>query len=190
MKLRLLVFPLLLVCALSAHAQYDINGAAFGAFTKSTSGNGLTQSQSDAVGFNGGLRRYVSPLYGWEATYSYNSARQDYGGTGYGFQSARQNTITGDWVISVPVSPTIRPFALIGGGAILFVPVHGVALATSFRGVINYGVGVDVALLPHLGVRAQYRGLFYRAPDFGQPAFSTDSYTPQSEPMAGIYYKF
>jgi opacity protein-like surface antigen len=190
MKLRLLILPLLLICALSAHAQFDINGAAYGAFTRSTSGDGLTQSQSSAVGFNLGLRRYVSPLYGWEATYSYNSARQDYGGTGYGYISAQQHALTADYVVSLKMTPTIRPFALIGGGAILFVPNTGPALATSVRGTVNYGVGVDVALLPHIGVRVQYRGLFYRAPDFEQPAYSTNSYTTTSEPMAGIYYKF
>ncbi len=190
MKLRLLILPLLLICALSAHAQYDINGSAYGAFTKSTSGNGLTQAQKSSVGFDIGFRHYGSPLFGYEISYSYNPARQDYGGTGYGYQSAQEHAVTADYVVHMPLTPTIRPFALIGGGLLFFRPVYGPALGTSARGAVNYGVGADIALIPHIGLRLQYRGLFYRAPDFEQPAYSTNSWTTQSQPMAGIYFKF
>jgi opacity protein-like surface antigen len=190
MKFGFLLLPMLLACALSAHAQYDINTSVYGDFTGSTSGSGLTQKQTSSVGLLIGLRHYSSPLFGWEANYSYNPARQNYGGTGYGFLSAQQHAGTVDYVVSMPMTPTLRPFALVGGGAFFFIPNNGVALATSVRPTVNFGFGADVALLPHIGVRVQYRGYFYRAPDFEQPAYSTNSYTLTSEPTAGLYFKF
>jgi len=192
MKLRFLLLPFLLACALSAHAQsqFDINGAGFGNFTKSTSGNGLTQQQKTSVGFQVGFRHYRSPLFGWEISYSYNPARQEYGGTGYGYQSAQEHNASADYVVHMPLTHVVKPFALIGPSILFFRPLYGTALATSIRPAVSYGAGADIALFPRLGLRLQYRGLFYRAPDFEQAAYSTSSWTTQAQPMAGLYFKF
>jgi hypothetical protein len=49
---------------------------------------------------------------------------------------------------------------------------------------------VDYRLLGGLGLRLQYRGLVYKAPDFGISALSTDSWTHTAEPSVGLVLRF
>ncbi len=56
---------------------------------------------------------------------------------------------------------------------------------------VNFAVGFNKALLTqHLGLRVQYRGIYYKTPDFGVTAFKTDAFRLTSEPMAGLYLHF
>ncbi|MGC9223128.1 MAG: hypothetical protein ACP5E2_04340 [Terracidiphilus sp.] len=59
---------------------------------------------------------------------------------------------------------------------------------TSFKPVYVYGAGLDWGLLPHLGMRLQYRGNFYSAPNMTKLFSSTDTFTHTAEPMIGIYW--
>jgi hypothetical protein len=116
--------------------------------------------------------------------------------------------ITGDWVISLKAAK-LRPFALAGGGLLLNVPTGGtvtnvqcggvsnVCLATttgattstSIQGVFVYGAGLDWELLPHLGLRLQYRGNLYKAPAVANAFSSTNAFTHTAEPVIGIYFR-
>jgi hypothetical protein len=49
---------------------------------------------------------------------------------------------------------------------------------------------VDYRLVRALGLRLQYRGLVYKAPDFGLAALSTDSWTHTAEPSVGLVFRF
>jgi opacity protein-like surface antigen len=55
--------------------------------------------------------------------------------------------------------------------------------------VFVYGAGLDWGLLPHLGVRLQYRGNLYKAPDLTTLYTSTDAFTHTAEPMIGVYFR-
>jgi len=85
----------------------------------------------------------------------------------------------------------LRPFALVGGGLLLDVPVSGqVNTSTSTKPVFVYGAGLDWGLLPHIGLRLQYRGNLYKAPDLTKLFTSTDAFTQTAEPMIGAYFRF
>jgi len=117
--------------------------------------------------------------------------------------SANAHEITGDWIASFKVRK-LRAFALAGGGIILNVPVStalgpayatsgaapGFATNNSYKPVFVYGAGVDWKLVPHVGLRFQYRGNLYKAPDLTVLFTSTSAFAHTAEPMIGVYFQF
>jgi opacity protein-like surface antigen len=126
---------------------------------------------------------------------------------------ADAHEITGDWFASMKFG-AFRPFVLAGGGLLLNVsaansvtayeaicspdlplppcPVYGVSISTNTqtKGVFVYGAGVDWTVLPHLGLRLQYRGNVYKAPDLTSVFTSTNRFTHNAEPMIGAFFRF
>ncbi len=56
--------------------------------------------------------------------------------------------------------------------------------------VYVYGAGLDFRLVPHLGLRFQYRGNVYKAPEITTAFGSNGAFTHTAEPMIGAYFKF
>lgn len=125
---------------------------------------------------------------------------------------ANAHEVTADWVVSLPLG-NLKPFALAGYGLLLDVPTTGNVTATTTqcpavglgpcftstgsiptqtqaKGVFVYGAGVDWTVLPHIGLRFQYRGNVYKAADLAKEFQSTDKFTQDAEPMAGIFIRF
>lgn len=124
---------------------------------------------------------------------------------------ARAHEITGDWVVSMRFA-NIRPFALAGAGVLLNVPAAGsvtarettcaivnplcsltsvsISTSTQIKAVYVYGAGLDWGIFPHVGLRFQYRGNLYKAPDLANTFSSTNSFTHNSEPMIGALFRF
>jgi opacity protein-like surface antigen len=128
-------------------------------------------------------------------------------------ESVRANAheITADWVPSLGIA-NFRPFGVLGVGLLLDVPSDSQATvvmttppcpssgcatttvtsptSTSTKAVYVYGAGLDWGLLPHLGLRFQYRGNLYQAPNVSKLFSSTDTFTHTAEPMIGAYFNF
>lgn len=187
----------------AAHAQTDLAVSIYGAFSGTTNGNGTVQSPSNAAGGIVELRHIRNPLIGYEGTYSFNRANQTYSTSSFACPvtvpacqpptvasvSANAHEITGDWVASVHVR-NLRPFALAGVGLLLDVPANGGSdTSTTTKPVFVYGGGIDWAVLPHLGLRFQYRGNLYKSPDLTRLYTSTDAFTHTAEPMIGAYFR-
>jgi opacity protein-like surface antigen len=187
----------------SAGAQTDVAASLYGAFSGATNGNGVQESPSNAAGGIIEVRHIRNPLIGYEATYSFNRANQTYNAAGYACPvatpscnppqpapvSANAHEITADWVASLKVS-NLRPFALAGVGVLFNQPSSGQNDTTSdTKPVFVYGAGLDWGLLPHLGVRLQYRGNLYKAPDLTTLYTSTGAFTHTAEPMIGVYFR-
>jgi len=64
------------------------------------------------------------------------------------------------------------------------------ATHSSTKGVFLYGLGLDWGLVPHIGLRFQYRGNVYRAPDLTNALGSSTAFLHTSEPMIGAYFRF
>ncbi len=213
--------------AVGGLSRTDVAGSLYGAFSGTTTGDGIAQSPSNAAGGLLEIRHIDSPLIGYEGTYSFNRANQTYAAsssvvcgvcaatTSWTPVSADAHEVTGDWVASLKIA-SIRPFALAGGGFLFDVPSSGQATTTSVvtacgggnpnctvgstttsttatgtttKGVFVYGAGVDWGLLPHLGVRLQYRGNLYKAPDLIKLYTSSGAFTHTAEPMIGVYFR-
>jgi opacity protein-like surface antigen len=190
--------------AVEAVSRTDVAGSLYGAFGGTTTGNGVTQSPSNAAGGLIEVRHISNPLVGYEGTYSFNRANQVYESDAFACPvgsvppcgppppaavSANAHEITGDWVASLKVA-NIRPFALAGAG-ILFNQPSGAQTNTNSatKPVFVYGAGVDWGLLPHIGLRLQYRGNLYKAPDLTKLYTSTGTFTHTAEPMIGVYFR-
>lgn len=192
----------LIFLAASAKAQTDVALSIYGAFNGSTNGNGFQQSPANSAGGMVELRHISHPLIGYDVTYSYNRDNQSYFGSitnpcpssgctiAATSVSANAHELTGDWVASVKLA-NLRPFALAGVGLLLNEPVSGQSnTQSSTKPVFVYGAGLDWGLVPHLGLRFQYRGNLYKAPDLTTVYRSTGAFTHSSEPMLGAYLRF
>ena len=194
LALALSFFLAAMLCT-AACAQTSVGLSLYGAFSGAQSGNGVQESPSNSAGGLIELRHISNPLIGWEATYSYNRANQVYSCTFSGCLvpsptpvSANAHEITGDWVPSIHIA-NLRPFGVLGVGLLLNEPTSGQGGTTSSkRAVYVYGAGLDWGLLPHIGLRLQYRGNLYKAPDISTLYTSTGAFTQTAEPMIGVYF--
>jgi opacity protein-like surface antigen len=209
-----------------ASAQTSVAASIYGAFSGTTNGNGTQQSPANQAGGLFELRHISNPIFGFEATYSFNRADQTYttkpgGCPAFGCSISTETVannaheITADWVPSVHIA-NFRPFGVLGVGLLLDVPANSTATvvttspcgattcpaspgttttttsstSTSTKPVYVYGAGLDWGVLPHLGLRLQYRGNLYSAPNVTKIFSSTDTFTHTAEPMIGAYFNF
>ena len=187
----------------AAWAQTDVALSLYGAFHGTTNGNGTIQSPANSAGGIIELRHISNPLVGYEATYSYNRDNQTYSsaaavgtcvqGVECGLPAtvrANAHEVTADWLISVHAA-NLRPFVLGGVGLLLNQPTGGQTdTSSATKPVFVYGAGLDWGLLPHIGLRFQYRGNLYKAPNLTKLYTSTDRFTQTAEPMIGAYLRF
>jgi len=199
-SLTLVSLVLTLCFTVPACAQTSVGLSVYGAFSGATSGNGTQQSPSNSAGGLVELRHISNPILGVEVTYSYNRANQSYslsaacpttGCTNISPASVKANAheLTLDWIPSVPIG-NLRPFGVLGLGLLLNRPSGSQNSNSSTQPVYVYGAGLDWGLLPHLGLRFQYRGNLYKAPDLTSLYRSTGAFTRTSQPMIGAYLDF
>lgn len=205
--------------ALQAAAQTDVAFSGYVAFNQSTSSSTTLQSPSDQGGFLLELRHISNPIVGYELTYAYNRANQGFH-TAVGcpvFEScsttaaipANAHEVSADWVVSLKVL-MLRPFALAGPGVLVTSPQGGTVTTTACsllnalcqqsttpaptqtqaKAEFVYGAGVDWPVIPHLGLRFQYRGRVSKAPDVVTAFSSTNSFTKTASPVFGAYLRF
>lgn len=189
------------LCGVTLRAQTSVALSAYGAFSGTTTANGVQQSPSNSAGGMVELRHVANPILGFEGTYSFNRANQTYSGSilcpgggpvcGPATRAAIKadaHELTLDWVPSIGLA-NFRPFGVLGIGALLNVPSSGQSnTQTSTKAVYVYGAGLDWGLLPHLGLRLQYRGNLYKSPNVTQLFTSVDKFTHTAEPMIGVYF--
>ena len=185
--------------AVKAISQTDVGFSVYGAYSGRTTGNGIEQSPSNAAGGIIEVRHISNPLVGYEGTYSFNGDNQVYSpqitcGIPCGSDvpaaiSAHAHEFTGDWIASFKIA-NLRPFALAGAGLLFNQPSSGSQYATSStKGVFVYGGGLDWGLAPHIGLRFQYRGNVYSAPDLSTVYRSSGAFVHTAEPMIGLYLR-
>lgn len=180
-----------------ASAQTDVAASVYGTFSGTVTGNNTAQSPSNSAGGLFELRHIANPILGFEATYSFNRANQSYtyshpvsaGGLPPVSIPADAHELTADWVPSLQIA-NLRPFGVLGVGVLLDVPAGGPnSTSTTTKPVYVYGAGLDWGLLPHIGLRLQYRGNLYKAPDLTTLYTSTNAFMHTAEPMIGFYFR-
>jgi opacity protein-like surface antigen len=142
-----------------------------------------------------GYSYQFSRWFGAEANYGYTRNTQNFITLG-GPSSLRADfhEITGALVAHIPVNVrSVRPYVLGGGGALVFDPtdkfiVTGADRQT--RGTFVYGGGANFDITNNFGVRAEYRGLVYKVPDFGLSQLNLDKFTHLAQPSVGFFFRF
>ncbi len=186
--------------AAASSSQMDIGGSFYEALTSGTSGAGIHQTPSNSPGGMVELRYISSPLVGFELAVSVNPADQAYAPIAGACGLACNNPPTKitaiavgtavDYVVSKKVG-NLRPFLAAGVGFFITVPgATPLGNNTSIRGAYIYGGGVDYNFSSHLGIRAQFRGNLYKAPNISAIYPATGVFTQSLEPMGGVYYRF
>jgi outer membrane immunogenic protein len=126
---------------------------------------------------------------------SFSVATQSFLGAVPARVQANVHEITGSAVVKLPAFAKLQPFALAGGGGLVFDPTGnpGGTFAGATRetkGAFLYGGGADYRLTHHLALRAEYRGLVYKTPSFNLTSLNTDKFTHVAQPSAGIVFRF
>ncbi len=194
-SLLLLAAPAFLIAP--AHAQKalsnsDISVDGFAQFTSTASGNGITDRPTKSAGGAASFRHSYHWWLGYEAGYEYTRFAEYYTGESFGIQH-NTHEFGGSYYVHGATTLGLQPFATVGASALVFSPSlnGGQNVAYQARPALNFGVGVNLPLLTsHFGVRVQYRGVYYKAPDFGEARLTTNAFRETSEPMAGVYFRF
>ena len=161
-------------------------------FTSTVSGDGITDTASKSGGAEANFRHSMHWWLGYELGYTYARYTNFYTGKLFGYQN-NMHDFSGAYYVHGPRAFGIQPFAVVGGSALLFAPSlnGGQNVPSQWRPGVNFGGGIDYPLLSrNFGLRLEYRGVYYQAPDFGQPGLTTNVWRITSEPMAGIYVHF
>ena len=198
-KLAIAVLGVMAVTCVSAAAQeiirseVSIEGTGF--FTNDSSGSGVLNSATNTGGLLVGYRYNLKRWFAVEANYGYDRNTQMYFGSTLARVQSDIHQFTGSAVVKLPGLGRFQPYALAGGGALVFEPTGnagGVFAGANqeARGTFLYGLGADYVVARHLSLRAEYRGLVYKAPDFSLAGLNTDSWTNISQPAVGIVFRF
>jgi outer membrane immunogenic protein len=176
-------------------SEVSVEGTGF--FTKNSDNHGIHQEATKTGGVLAGYRYHFSRWLAAEADYGYARNTQKYTVAGTLFPvQANVHEITGALVVT---APTLREkyhlFALGGGGGLVFDPTRNFGASVpgtsrDTKGAFLYGGGLDYDLTRRLALRAEYRGLVYKVPDFGLSALHTDTFTHVAQPSAGLVFKF
>ncbi|MFT4114673.1 hypothetical protein [Silvibacterium sp.] len=196
MALFALAGAALLVPAAQAQNILKNSSAAVSGFaqlTPTTTGEGITDRPTKSFGAQGSFRKSYHWWEGWEASYNYTRFAEYYTNQAYSYQH-NMHEFGGSYLLQAPTGFLgFRPFALGGISAVVFSPSlnGGQNVSWQARTGLNFAGGFDKSLLTdHFGVRVQYRGVFYKTPDFGETALTTGTSRVTSEPMAGVFLKF
>jgi len=183
------------VTAVAQESRSEISLQGTGFFTKDSGGNGVQNHVTNTGGFLVGYRYNINRWLAAEANYGYDRNTQSYFGSGLGRVQSNVHQATGEAVVKLPSFLRLQPYALAGGGALMFDPTGNAG--SSFagatwqaKGAFVYGAGADYAFTRHISLRAEYRGYVYKTPDFNLASLNTNTWTHTAQPSAGIVFRF
>jgi opacity protein-like surface antigen len=102
--------------------------------------------------------------------------------------------LTVAYAVQGPKTKRFSTFAQLGGGGLYFLPTQDPSpYAEQVRATMVFGVGMNYKLSEHFALRAEYRGLFYKNPDFKNPDAPipiSKLFTVTNEPTLSVVYTF
>ena len=174
----------------------SVSGAGF--FPRNVDANTVQESSTTGFGLLGSYRYLVTPHIALEANYGYD---RDIFKFASNVNNARVHTQfqegSAEAVYSAFAFHNFYPFIEGGIGGYLFGIIND--NKTNFPGLksnteigVPYGGGVAYELSPSFDIRAEYRGIVVKAPDFSAPSGFTHTgrYTNISNPVIGVAYHF
>jgi opacity protein-like surface antigen len=159
-------------------------------------GTSLTDQSTRSGGFQANYSYQFNKWTGADVGYGQFRFTQSYSsdlGSSSVQSDLRQGTT--DFVFHVPeLLSRIHPYAVVGVGALRFKPAENAnnidGAASETRSAFIYGGGADIDISKRVGIRADYRGFKFKAPDFELPELTTNMQTHISEPSIGVYFRF
>jgi len=188
----LFVFATTAMAQVEQPSQITIQGT--GLLTKDTfdsNSEHSTKSGGLLVGYSYQFNKWA----GVEGNYGYTRNTQNYFGlTGRSSIQSDIHEVTGSFVAHIPVNVArVRPYLLAGAGAVVFDPTDKVTVngaARQTKAAFVYGGGVNFDLTHNFGVRAEYRGLAFKVPDYTLDSLHIDKLTHIAQPSVGFFFRF
>jgi hypothetical protein len=188
-------------------SRIDLGITGVGVFNKASSGvatvNGapntpVALSPGNTAGAVVTLRYIVSPFVGFEGNYGYARYTDTFTPFGVPGSSAGVQQNASEYTFGYVAHTRkqyfgVNPFASAGLGTMVFRPTPGggEALPEQARAVYYFSVGAETTVLsPHFGIRAQYRQVFFKAPDFLTNYLTIQQRTTTYEPGIGFFLRF
>ena len=198
MKKTLLLFLLLPFMAVASHAQesrQDISISATGVFPPFITGNDVQQTGTKGLGGLVGYRFMLTPRSGLEVNYQYAQNAQKYYTSFNNLRvHERMQEFSGAYVLNQTFK-SWNPFLEAGPAAFMFSALDDASTTIidaknqTILGAM-YGGGVAYEISPSFDIRAEYRGLLMKTPNFGQDPQKTGRFYNVSNPTIGIAYHF
>jgi opacity protein-like surface antigen len=181
----------------SSGGRNTIAFSLLGSYPGTLSSNAVKQSGSSAAGLLIEYERINNPFFGYNISYGFHGANQNYTNPANTPVStttkANAKEYNVAWELSTPDfhALPVKIFALAGITYQSFTPAAGqINTKDNSKWGTQLGVGLNYTLLPHMGLRAQYRQDRYTAPTINDSATSVNKTYHQSEPMIGVYFRF
>ena len=193
--LFLFLLPMVAVPAFAQESRQDISASYSSLIPPYIAGNGANLHAT--VGWAGlfSYRYLLTPTSGLELNYQYGQQVQHFTNpTNNNTIHNRFQEISGAYVHSFTFR-NWNPFVEAGVGGFIFSPIDD--SKTTIQHVTRstnvgflYGAGFAYEISPSFDIRAEYRGLVMKTPNFGEPNFSTGRYYNIFDPVVGIAYHF
>ena len=167
-----------------------------------------TQSSSPSAGVLGTFHQSIRPWLGYNVNLGYTRFTQNYsytagftskapvsglGNANYSRASLGTNMyeLTLAYVAEGPRHKRLRTFAQFGGGGLFFLPTDASYANQQTRPTMVFGTGLEYKFGNRLGIRAEYRGLFYKGPDFAAGVSTIQRlFTVTNAPSISLVYRF
>lgn len=191
-----------------------VNVQADGTFTKQT-----TQGTSDSPGVTTTFHQSFKPWLGYNVNFGYSRFSENYseGQSWVPSKTSPQPAYSNFAQVSIPTNvldltiaylfhgPSGKKFSTFGqfgGGGLFFLPTESSVAQFSTpvrqqtRPAMIFGVGMNYKLTKRLDLRAEYRGLFYKCPDFTLAPYDgvnlpiTKLFTVSNAPAVSLVYHF
>lgn len=171
--------------------QVTLQGS--GIFTRKVTDSGIIYEPASTGGILAGYRFNINHWLGVEGDYDgYRDTQKFLAASASTRIETNANAATGAGVINIPnpVIKSMKSFAFIGGGALLFDPRDTNLIAMQTRSAIVFGGGVDIPVTRRIAIRAQAKNFMYKAPDFGVSSLKTGKWAQTQVPSAGFVFSF
>jgi opacity protein-like surface antigen len=199
MKKFALLALLLTLTAVAGHAQesrqdISISGSAMLEPFKSGSTD-VKLSTKRGIGALISYRFMLTPRGALEANYAYTQNSLHYVAPSYNYQiNARQQEVTFAYIYNFSYHK-FNPFLEGGGGALLWGRILNIGTETldakNQTTIVGlYGGGIAYEISPSFDIRAEYRGLFSKVPNFGLSQLSVNRWENINNPVIGVAYHF
>ena len=199
MKKTMLLGALMLLASVgfAQESRQDASVSAIGVFAQQVNGNAVQYNASATVGFLGSYRYMLTPRSALEMNYSFSQYSTAYSTSFLPNVRVhtRQQEISAAYVYNFRSYRNFNPFLEGGAAAMLFTPLRDFG-TTNFDTKQNtnigalFGGGVAYELSPSWDIRAEYRGIVVKTPDFGLTNFKTNRWMLLSVPALGVAYHF
>jgi len=188
-----LMFSTAAMAQVELPSQVSIQGTAL--VTKDTTEGTSSHRSTKTGGFLLGYSYQFNRWAGVEGNYGFTRNTQQYTvPVGSSSIESDFHEVTGVFVAHIPVNaPKVRPYGLAGAGALVWNPTDRFIVPGAERqtkATFVYGGGVNFDVTSKFGVRAEYRGLLYKIPDFNVSDLNLDKITHLAQPSVGFFFRF